>query len=134
MSLRQRLKKGFILTTKTRPQNRKVRYCNPNCQFFKCSKRAMGPTRKIRGRTRISCNFVQGDLCTGSKCTYSFCQKRKMLSDGTCGLRERSGGKETDDKIEAKYEKELIKKDQQSSQYTSLMKDKYRKKLKGKKW
>jgi len=57
-----------------------------------------------------------------------------MLSDGTCGLRERSDGKETDEKIEAKYEKELIKKDQQSSQYTSLMKDKYRKKLKGKKW
>ncbi len=94
----------------------------------------MGPTRRIRGRPRISCNFVQGDLCTGSKCTYSFCQKHKMLPDGICGLRERQGAKVDDDKIESKYEKELIKKDKQNSRYESLMKDKYRRKLKGKKW
>ncbi|NVM53026.1 MAG: hypothetical protein HWN66_04940 [Candidatus Helarchaeota archaeon] len=122
------------MTTNTKRHNRSIRYCSPNCQFFRCSKRALGPKQRVRGRLRISCKFVAGDLCTGSRCTYSFCTKHKMLPDGKCGLRERPTVKEDDDKIEQKYERELLNKEKQNSRYQTLLKDKYRKKLKGNKW
>ena len=93
----------------------------------------MGPKRKVRGRLKISCNFVEGDMCTGSRCTYSFCNKRKMLPNGQCGLRERTR-KPDEREVEEKFEKELIKKDKRDNRFQSMMKDKYRKKLKGKKW
>lgn len=57
-----------------------------------------------------------------------------MLPDGKCGLRERPTVKEDDDKIEQKYERELLNKEKQNSRYQTLLKDKYRKKLKGNKW
>ncbi|MFX1297855.1 MAG: hypothetical protein ACFFD2_23790 [Promethearchaeota archaeon] len=122
------------INSKPRPNSK--RYCTPNCQFFKCSKRALGQKKKVGGRIRISCNFVDGDLCTGSRCTYSFCQKHKLKADGTCGLEERSGLRPADDEIEEKYEKELIQKDQQADKYQSFLKEKYRRKLnsKNKKW
>lgn len=94
----------------------------------------MGAKKLVKGRSRISCNFVEGDLCTGSRCTYSFCVKHKMQPDGTCGLRERPTNKEDDDLIEEKYEKELVTKEKQNNRYENLLKDKYRKKLKGVKW
>lgn len=96
----------------------------------------MGPKTTVRGRTRITCTFVDGDLCTGSRCTYSFCVKHKLKTDGTCGLTDRPVQQVDDDSIEAKFEKELVKKDKESSKYEKQLKDKYRKKLqpKGKKW
>ncbi|MHA1356792.1 MAG: hypothetical protein ACTSRC_01635 [Candidatus Helarchaeota archaeon] len=123
------------MTTNSSRHSQSVRYCNPNCQYFKCSKRAMGPKRKVRGRTRIICNFVSGDYCTGSRCTYSFCVKHKLRPNGTCGLTNQSQRKIDDEKIEAEYEKELIKKDQTEGHYEKkYLKDKYRRKLKGIKW
>ncbi|MFX1296722.1 MAG: hypothetical protein ACFFD2_17935 [Promethearchaeota archaeon] len=119
------------MTTNSRRHTQAVRYCNPNCQFFKCEKRALGSKEKIRGRSRITCNFVEGDLCTGSRCNYSFCVKHKLKPDGTCGLNERKKNKLNDEIIEKKYEKELLQKEQQANKYESYMKDKYRKKLKG---
>ncbi|NVM29916.1 MAG: hypothetical protein HWN65_13825 [Candidatus Helarchaeota archaeon] len=93
----------------------------------------MGPARKVRGRPRVTCNFGE-DLCTGSRCTYSFCTKHKMRPDGTCNLRDRPTSKQSDDKIEQKFEKELISKEREETRYKSMIKDKYLKKLKGKKW
>lgn len=93
----------------------------------------MGPPRKVRGKSRISCNFGE-DLCTGSRCTYSFCTKRKMRPDGTCGLRNRPTEKKSDDEIEKKFEKELITKEREENRYQSMLKNKYLKKLKGKKY
>lgn len=124
------------MTTNSKRQDRSVRYCTPNCQFFRCSKRAMGPKRKVRGRLKISCNFVEGDMCTGSRCTYSFCNKHKQLPNGQCGLREHTKVKPDERKVEEKLEKELIDKDKRDNRFQSMMKDKYRKKLKvkGKKW
>jgi len=88
----------------------------------------MGPNKIIKGRTRISCNFVDGDLCTGSRCTYSFCVKHKLKTDGTCGLTERP--KEVDDDtIESTYEREIIEQEKQATNYQNYLKDKYRRKL-----
>lgn len=124
------------MTINSRDRDFQPRYCSPNCQFFKCSKHSIGAKKIIKGRTRITCDFVDGDWCTGSRCTYSLCAKHKMKSDGTCGLQERSGPEVDEDQIEQKYEKELIKKDQRENQYQSFLKDKYKKKLqpKAKKW
>jgi len=122
------------LTTSSKGRSQSPRYCNPNCQYFKCSKRALGPKKKIRGRFYIVCNFVEGDLCTGSRCTYSYCAKRKLRPDGTCGLYGRSQPKENDDLIEEKYERELIQKEKEANRYQSYLKEKYRRKLKGAKW
>ena len=96
----------------------------------------MGATRQVKGYNRITCNFVDGDWCTGSRCTYSLCVKHKMKPDGACGLQERSGPEVDEDTVEQKYETELVKKERNENQYQSYLKDKYRKKLqpKGKKW
>lgn len=124
----------LFLTTNSRRRPQTQRYCNPTCQFFKCSKRALGPKKKVRGRLRITCNFVEGDFCTGSRCTYSFCAKHKLRTDGTCGLVQRPQSKQDDEIIEQKYEKELIKKEKENNQYKIYLKDKYRKKFEEKKW
>jgi hypothetical protein len=95
----------------------------------------MGAKQNVRGRPRITCNFVEGDFCTGSRCTYSFCVKHKLRTDGTCGLTDRSHNKIDDEQIEEKYEKELIRKDETEGRYEKqYLKDKYRRKLKGAKW
>ncbi|MDD1778715.1 MAG: hypothetical protein LUQ65_11165 [Candidatus Helarchaeota archaeon] len=124
------------MTTNTKPRDPHVRYCSPNCQFFKCTKRSMGANRTVQGRNRITCNFVDGDWCTGSRCTYSLCVKHKMKPDGACGLQERSGPEVDEDLVEQKYETELVKKERNENQYQAYLKDKYRKKLqpKSKKW
>ena len=117
------------MVTNSRKASHSKRYCTPNCQYFRCSKRALGKKKEIRGRTRIMCNFVDGDWCTGSRCTYSFCTKHKLRTDGTCGLSKRSKSDVDEDVIEEKYEKELMRKEKEENNYQSYIKDKYRKKL-----
>ena len=56
-----------------------------------------------------------------------------MLANGECGLRERTH-KPNESEVEEKFEKELINKEKRDNRFQSMMKDKYRKKLKGKKW
>jgi hypothetical protein len=88
----------------------------------------MGPNKNVHGRTRITCNFVDGDWCTGSRCTYSFCVKHKLKTDGTCGLTERQREVD-DDQIESTYERQIIEEEKQATNYQNYLKEKYRRKL-----
>lgn len=117
------------MTINTKPRPRSKRICSPNCEFFKCSKKAIGHKTNVGGRPRLTCNFVEGDLCSGFRCTYSFCAKHKLKTDGTCGLEESAQPKEDDETIEQKFEAELTKKEQQDTKYQLYLKNKYKKKL-----
>lgn len=58
--------------------------CQPSCQFFQCTQRALQPRRTKRG-TELFCSWGE-DLCIGPQCIHADCVRKKLKSDLTCGL------------------------------------------------
>lgn len=96
--------------------------CNPTCKFgdFQCSQKNLGQKFKNnKGWWVYECNYV-GDgqtWCEGSTCKYAICIKRKMKTDGTCGMTLGPKPKKTDwDEDDEEYEADVdIQKIQQKS-------------------
>jgi hypothetical protein len=54
--------------------------CSPHCEFFKCGQYALR-----RSGRNVTCSWAE-DSCTGGKCNYAICIKRRLLTDGTCSM------------------------------------------------
>jgi hypothetical protein len=78
--------------------------CEATCLHFRCGQRALNvrsknPQNPVGYRSNpweqrtvqegsAFCNWV-GDVCVSAKCNYAFCEKRALLTDGSCGLVDR---------------------------------------------
>ncbi len=69
------------------------KHCIPTCPFFRCGRKALLTSRKLRN-LKAMCSWA-GDECKGPLCNYAFCERRLMLTDGFCGLEERREEKRT---------------------------------------
>ena len=54
--------------------------CFPHCEYFGCGQHSL----KRSGRD-IYCTWAE-DSCTGGKCNYAICIKRRLLTDGICSM------------------------------------------------
>ncbi|MEM2640112.1 MAG: hypothetical protein QW374_02505 [Candidatus Bathyarchaeia archaeon] len=72
----------------------KGRLCDTRCEFFRCRQKA------FKQRSGVAWCTISGDPCIGYKCNYAFCEKRKMLNDGSCGLTIKSGSSLSLEEIE----------------------------------
>lgn len=71
--------------------------CSQECNFFKCSQRAM-TIRYDKGKKIVWCNFVPGgDYCQGPNCNYAICAQHKLRAENTCGLYIQKNKQQTSD-------------------------------------
>jgi hypothetical protein len=85
--------------------------CNPLCPYFKCSKKALGITRRDdRGRIKFVgfCNWAN-DLCIGGICQFSACEKFYLLPDGTCLYAVEQGRRSASDDMFREIEEEEMR-------------------------
>ncbi len=85
--------------------------CNPTCKFgcFQCTQNNLGEKfRNKKGWWVYDCKYVEDAWCEGSTCKYAICSKRKMKTDGTCGMTMGTKPKKTDwDEDDDDYEADV---------------------------
>ena len=57
----------------------KVKFCYPECRFFKCGKNAA-----VFRKDSVWCKWTE-ETCDIAICQYSLCVKRRLLPKGICG-------------------------------------------------
>ncbi|MEM0212517.1 MAG: hypothetical protein QXO74_03320 [Candidatus Methanomethylicia archaeon] len=65
--------------------------CKPTCQYFRCAKKALIKSNPKQSKAsggampQAICTWVN-EYCSGFNCTFSYCEARALLPDGTCEL------------------------------------------------
>ena len=55
------------------------KYCSPDCDLFRCGKRALNYRRNS-----VWCRWTE-ENCNVANCSYAICVKRRLLPNGVCG-------------------------------------------------